>query len=393
MVRRLAILLAAMPMLLASASGPVGINAVPVDVELKQARADVRAAETDLRRLEKAAATARDEVSSLAAERQAAAAAIAASEARISAADAEAKLADALVADRATRLARRQAPVAALLTGIISMGRRPPLMSIADSSSLDELVRLRLLLNSTLPVIRERSASLTAELAESRRLQQSAARARGRLSGARKQLEQQQRRFAELEARAVERVARLGAHVVGASDTMIATSESEALKTSEVGRRRSAIRLASELGGLPPAPVRPGSAMPPKPAIAYNLPASANVIEGTGAVSDTGVRSRGLTLETRPGQPISAPADGTIAFAGPFRRHDGVVIIDHGSGWMTLMTGVATGLRKGDRVMLAAPLGRALGPLTLELSINGMPVSAALIAGSSQMVSNRGKSG
>ena len=51
MVRRLAILLAAMPMLLASASGPVGINAVPVDVELKQARADVRAAETDLRRL------------------------------------------------------------------------------------------------------------------------------------------------------------------------------------------------------------------------------------------------------------------------------------------------------------------------------------------------------
>src|SRR5688572_16938466 len=171
---RLAVLLAASPMLLAAASAPVAPEAVPIDVTLRQARAEVRAAETDLSRLEKAAKSARDEVARLAAERQAAAAAIAVSEARISAADAQAQPAEALVAERAARLARRQAPVAALLTGIVSMGRRPPLLSIADSASLDELVRLRLLLNTTLPVIRARSANLSAELAESRRLQQSA---------------------------------------------------------------------------------------------------------------------------------------------------------------------------------------------------------------------------
>jgi septal ring factor EnvC (AmiA/AmiB activator) len=393
MVPRLALLLAASPVLLAGASAPVGPEAVSVDAELQQARAEVRAAETDLRRLETAAARARDEVSRLAAERQAAAAAIAASEARISAADAEAKLADALVAGRAAQLARRQAPVAALLTGIISMGRRPPLMSIADSSSLDELVRLRALLDTTLPVIRARSASLSAELADSRRLQQSAASARDRLASARTQLHRQQQRFAALEAKAADRAANLGAGVVGASDVMIATAESEALKTSEAGRRRAAIRLAAELGDLPQAPMRPGTAIGPKPSILYRLPAAARLIEGTGAVSDSGVRSRGLTLDTHRGQPIAAPADGTIAFAGPFRRHDGIVIIDHGGGWMTLLTGVATGLRKGERVRLQEPLGQALGPVSVELSINGMPVSAALIAGSSQMVSNRGKSG
>ncbi|HVL29454.1 MAG TPA: peptidoglycan DD-metalloendopeptidase family protein [Sphingomicrobium sp.] len=131
----------------------------------------------------------------------------------------------------------------------------------------------------------------------------------------------------------------------------------------------------------------------PRPPISYMLPTGAGVIEGAGAVSDTGIRSRGLTLDTRRGEPIAAPADGTIAFAGPFRRHDGVVIIDHGDGWMTLMTGVATHLRQGERVRLNDPLGRALGPMTVELSINGAPVSAAIIAGSSQIVSNRGQSG
>ena len=87
------------------------------------------------------------------------------------------------------------------------------------------------------------------------------------------------------------------------------------------------------------------------------------------------------------------PADGTIAFAGPFRRHDGVVIIDHGRGWMSLLTGVRAERRKGERVRAGEPLGRALGPVSVELSTNGRPVSAALIAGSSQLLSNRRKSG
>ena len=393
MGRRLALVLAALPMILAAASAPVAPEAVPIDVTLKQARAEVRAAETELRRFERAAKSARDEVAKLAAERQAAAAAIAASEAQISAADAQAKLAEARVAERAARLARRQAPVAALLTGIVSMGRRPPLLSIADSASLDELVRLRLLLNTTLPVIRARSASLSAELAESRRLQQSAARARSALAGARSQLKDRQQRFVKLEAEAAERATRLGSGAVGASDVMFATAESEARMTSEASRLRAGIRLAAELGSLPPAPPRPGTASAPTAPLAYRLPASAAVLEGTGSISDTGVRSRGLTLSTHRGQEVIVPADGTIAFAGPFRRHDGVVIIDHGGGWMTLMTGVRTRLRQGDRVKLAEPLGQALGPVTVELSINGTAASAALIAGSSQIVSNRGKSG
>ena len=388
MDRRLALLIAASPLLLAAGSAPVTAEAEPVDRALARARSEARAAEADVRRLEQAAGKARDEAARLSAERQAAAAAIAASEARISAADAELGLARARVAQRAEQLARRQAPLAALLAGIVSMGRRPPLLGIADSSSLDEFVRVRALLDTTLPVIRARSADLSAELAEGRRLQASAAAARSRLADARQELESRQQRFAELEAKAAARAETLGAGAVGAGDVLVASSESEARILGESARRRAEMRLAAELGGLPPAPARPGPAQAAKPPFAYALPVVAPLSEGVGAISDTGIRSRGLTLDSYRGAAVLVPADGTIAFSGPFRRHDGVVVIDHGKGWMSLLTGVRSERRKGDRVRAGESLGRALGPISVELSTNGRPVSAALIAGSSALLSN-----
>ena len=393
MLRHLALLIAASPLLLAAASAPVTAEREPVDSALVRARAEAHAAEAEVTRLEQAARKARDETGRLAAERQAAAAAIAASEARISAADAELDLANVQVAQRAERLARRQAPLASLLAGIVSMGRRPPLLGIADSSSLDEFVRVRALLDTTLPVIRARSAALSSELTESRRLRASAAAARARLADAREELERRQQHFAELEAKAAERAGMLGAGAVGAGDILVASSESEARIMSEGSRRRAEIRLAVELGGLPPALRRPGPAKLVPPPFAYLLPVTAPLSEGVGSVSDTGIRSRGLTLDAYRGAEVLVPADGTIAFAGPFRRHDGVVIIDHGHGWMSLLTGLRTERRKGERVKAGEQLGRALGPISVELSTNGRPVSAALIAGSSQLLSNKGKSG
>ena len=393
MTRRIALLIAAGPLLLAAASAPIGFDAEPIDVEVKRARQEAQAAEADMRRLDQAAAKARGDAARLAAERRTAAAAIAAAEASISAADAQVRLAEAQVAMRSARLAERQSPLAALLAGVVSMGRRPPLLSVADSSSVGEIVRVRALLDTTLPVIRARTASLSGELAESRRAQASARDARERLNYARRELERRQQRFAALEEKAAGRAARLGAGAVEAADVMVASSETEAQALSEAQRRSNALRLAVELGTLPPAPVRPGPADVRPPPLQYRLPIASRLSEGVGAVSDTGIRSRGLSFEAVRGDRVSVPGDGTIAFAGPFRRYDGVVIIDHGNGWMTLMTGVRAERRKGERVRIGEPLGRALGPLTVELSTNGTPVSAALIAGSSQLVSNKAQTG
>jgi len=390
-MRRFLLLIPVLPLVLAAASGPVSKE--PAESELARARTESMAAEAAVRRLEQAATMARDSAAKLAAKRQAAAAAIAASEAQISAADLQVRLTEALVAERRAGLAERQAPAASLLAGIVSMGRRPPLLSFADSTSLAEFVRVRALLDTTLPLIRERSAALSTELEQSRKLQASATAARKQLAAARDQLKERQQRFAKLEESATKQAAELGASAVGAGDVLTASSESEARILSEAAERRSSLSLAAELGALPQAPALPGRAKAGPHALLYALPVSAPLTEGMGAISDTGIRSRGITLRSYRGAAVQAPADGTIAFAGPFRRHDGIVIIDHGQGWLTLLTGVRTDRRKGDQVRIGEPLGRALGPVAVELSRNGTPVSAALIAGSSRMVSNPPKNG
>jgi septal ring factor EnvC (AmiA/AmiB activator) len=105
------------------------------------------------------------------------------------------------------------------------------------------------------------------------------------------------------------------------------------------------------------------------------------------------VRSRGLTLAAARGAPVTAPADGLVKFAGPFRDYDGVLIIDHGGGWLSLIVNVASPLHPGDRIRLGQDIGRALGPLLVELSQNGRRISPALIAGSSPSLSKGMKGG
>ena len=90
---------------------------------------------------------------------------------------------------------------------------------------------------------------------------------------------------------------------------------------------------------------------------------------------------------------VTAPADGVVRFAGPFRDYDGVLIVDHGGGWLSVIVNVASELHAGDRLRLGDPVGRALGPLEVELSHNGLRISPALIAGSSVSLSKSPKGG
>jgi len=202
-------------------------------------------------------------------------------------------------------------------------------------------------------------------------------------------------RFAELQQRAIEQSLVAGGQALSAGDMAIAAGEQLEQLRGEASGSRSARELASLLAKEEPAPPRPfAPAGPqPKPPFNYALPAAAPVLEGLGAVNDSGVRSRGVSFATARGSPVSSPADGVVRFSGPFRDYDGIVIIDHGGGWMSLIVNVSSSLRSGDRVRLGDPLGRALGPTDVELSHNGRRLSPALIAGSSQSLSKAAKGG
>jgi septal ring factor EnvC (AmiA/AmiB activator) len=171
---------------------------------------------------------------------------------------------------------------------------------------------------------------------------------------------------------------------LGAGDVALSRGEAGDQLSAEKQRSRSTARIAAEIAALEAPPARPFAGEGPAPAaIRYRLPVAAPVVEGFGAVSENGIRARGITLAARRGADLSAPADGTILFAGPYRSQDGIIILDHGDGWKSLILNASTELAKGAKVRAGDPLGRALGPVGVELSRNGQHLSPALIAGSS----------
>jgi len=264
------------------------------------------------------------------------------------------------------------------------------MIALADTNSIAELVRVRALIDGSTPVIARRSAALQAELAQGRKLAASADVARRAVEASRAQLVKQQRRFAALEATANARAAALRASASGVEDQVLAGGEAVLDLGGEAAAASAARTSARALARLPLAAPRafPADSRAPPPPLAYVLPTEAAVIEGLGSVSSAGVRSRGIRFATPRGSPIIAPAAGKILFAGAFREHDGIIVIDHDKGWTSLLIDVAPIVRAGEQVAAGAPLGRALGDVALELRDGGRPRSAALIAGSSRKLSN-----
>jgi septal ring factor EnvC (AmiA/AmiB activator) len=391
MMRRLAALaLLTAPVLLAAASAPVISAGEPADAALGRARNEAAAAAKRLKALEAAAAKAGGEAARLHAEQATAAAAIEETEAKISESDASLRLAQARVALVEQRLASRRAPLAALLAGLAMMGRQPPLLALADHGSVEEMVRVKALLDTTMPVIEQRSAALKGELAERQRLASAADRARTALAANRDELAHRQQRFAELEDNAAKRASQISGEAFGAGDRVLASSEELEAAGSEATARRSARAVAAALASLDFAPARPmrgDSALPPMD-FAYSLPVSARLIDGLGSVNGAGIVSRGLRFDTPRGANVIAPADGKILFAAPYRGEDGIVIIDHGKGWTSLLLAVASDKPRGTQVRRGEFLGRALGPIGVELRRDGRPISPAFIAASSVPLSN-----
>jgi septal ring factor EnvC (AmiA/AmiB activator) len=393
-MKPLALALLLIPLIAASA--PAAPQAPPLEQALRQARTEQAAADAQTAKLENAAANARGEAERLGADEAVAAQGIEAAEARITAADAQFRLASAYAAAQRGRLAEEQRPVSSLLAGLAVMAQRPPLLALADGGGgTDEFVKVSVLLDSTLPVIRNRTRALSAQLAEAQQLQAAAVSARADLMRSRQRLAGKRQQFAALEQRAMDRSLTAGGEALSTGDVAIAAGEQVERIRGEQSSSRSARELAALLASEDPAPPRPfaPSGPEPRPPFAYILPVSAPVVEGLGAVNDSGVRSRGLTLATVRGTRVAAPADATVRFSGPFRDYDGVVILDHGGGWTSLIVNVSSPLKPGDKVNLGDSLGQALGPIEVQLSHNGRRFSPALIAGSSQTLSKGVKGG
>lgn len=296
------------------------------------------------------------------------------------------------------RLALRQAPLVRLTAALQLMSRRPLALSVLRPGSLRDAVHLRAVLETMLPAVRRQTAGLRGELLRARLLEnavRSAQRAMRRDQGT---LAERRSTLAALEARQrlASRAARGDAN--READRAAAIAEEARDLTQLIGSFERAGALRRRLAALPGPvlrPAQPGAAQvraTPAPAVHsarldYILPVAGTIVSGFGEASSSGgLRSQGITLATRPGAQVVAPAAGRIAFAGRYKGYGRIAIIEHDGGWTTLITNLArVAPAVGDSVVQGAPLGVAgarTPRITIELRKDGAPVDVlAAVAG------------
>lgn len=361
---------------------------------LARALADAKAAARRSATLERQADSAVAEADKARAEARVVASRVQQAEAEIAAAEARVKIIATLQRAQKARLAARQQPLARLTAALQAMARRPTVLALVQPGSIDDMVRVRAVLATTLPRVEAETAGLRKDIARSRDLARQATRAAALQRDSRKQLAFRRAELARLEARARTRSRELASTSQLEEERALGLSERARDLDSLVDDLEASATLRQRLAALEGPVLRPPrpqasevvenaapSASSARPA--YRLPTPGAIVTGFGEVAATGVRSRGLTLATRPGAQLIAPADGRIAFAGKYRGFGQIVIIEHVGGWTSLITGLArTRLKVGERVAQGDPIGRAAENrprITVELRRNGRPIDIAAL--------------
>ena len=365
---------------------------------LVQAQRDAAVAERHAAQLERDAKAMKQAAERSVAEQAAAAAAIQSAEARTAAAQVQVALIDRLRAAQRARLAERQGPIVRLTAALQTMARRPTGLALVQPGSVNDLVHIRALLGSTLPVIRERTAGLRAEVARGDALRLRAQNAVAALRYEQDQLGIRRVALARLEADQRRRSQGLVDNAMAEQDRQIAMGERAkdiVQLIADLGDQADIRTRLASLSGPLLRPQVPGQAVAPSPIMltpvaseapppSYRLPVIGRLVSGMGEISEAGVRTKGITLATARGAQIVAPAAGRIAYAGPFRGYAAIVIIDHDNGWASLLTGMrGLTVHVGDPVIQGSPLGTADGRdprVSVELRHKSEPVDIMPLA-------------
>ena len=356
---------------------------------LVAARRDAALATRRAADLARDAAAERDAADKARAEEVALAARVTAAEANLAAAHARQALVARLLADQQARLAAQQQPVARLLAALTALARRPALVAIAQPGSVDDLVHVRAVLGGALPVVRARTDAVRQAIGATRALQADAALAAAALRQGRIRLDADRTALARLAATHRRRSQALGRDAMSESDRALALGERARDLVESLDASTDAQATAADLAALPgplPRPLAPGSVPPRRVRGVYRLPVRGRLVTGLDELSDAGVRARGLTFVVAPRAAVIAPAGGVVRYARRFRGYGDIVILDHGDGWTSLVTGLAAiQVRAGQAVAAGAPLGVAPAGedprITVELRRRGRPVDIAALLG------------
>lgn len=282
----------------------------------------------------------------------------------------------------------RRATIAEVLAALQRMGRRPPPALIASPEDALQAVRSAMVLGAVLPDMRNEVQALANDLTQLLDLRKKIAAERERLTKEVVSLDRERTRMAALvEARQTqiaEREQALAAERAHAGELakqagdlkdLIAKLERDLDPATRADREKTTRGSLSALHD-------PGRLAP---AIAFAslrgkvpMPVNGIKIRDYGVPDPSGSTERGVSFATRAGAQVTAPIDGWVVYAGPFRSYGQLLILNAGGGYHVLLAGMERiSVDIGQFVLTGEPVA-AMG--------NGSHVAAILATGSSQPV-------
>jgi len=269
-------------------------------------------------------------------------------------------------------LETRQAVATDILAALQRVGTMPPPILMADPNHVLDTVRSAILLGSVVPDLKAETDKLAADLAAIERIRSSAAAERDGLardvqslvrdrqdisllvearqkeiSGAESRVEEYAKKAEALAAKSQslkDLIGRLETEVHSVSraardaKSAAAKSEEEAKAANDPAARDARNKLAA-LAFRDPARQAPKVGFGELKGL-LSVPVSGTLLRGFNARDPVGGLTRGVTFEARPGALVSAPSDGWVAFAGPFRTYGQLLILNMGGGYYILLAGM-----------------------------------------------------
>jgi septal ring factor EnvC (AmiA/AmiB activator) len=275
-------------------------------------------------------------------------------EERIGAAETRLRTLEAGEGNLRTSLAARRAVIVEILATLQRMGRRPPPAILVSPEDALLSVRTAMLLGSVLPPMRGEAEKLAADLAELLRVRRAIATERddltrelAALSEERRRMtlltEERQKKQAETEkaaeterqrAIALARQADSLKELIAKLEQDVALSARAASATARAQESRANLATLKDPGRLAPA-VAFASAKGVLP-----LPVNGVRIRDFGTSDGLGGTEKGLWIASRAGAQVTAPCDGWVVYAGPFRSYGQLLIINAGGGYHVLLAGM-----------------------------------------------------
>jgi len=266
----------------------------------------------------------------------------------------------------------RRSVIVEVLAALQRMGRRPPPAVLVRPEDMLEAVRASMLLGAVLPELRVETEALASDLAEMVRLRAAAATEReglGRevaalaedrqrlaalmdarqqdLRAAEQTVQDETRKAAEFASRAqtlkdligrLESDIQAQARAAEEARRLAERAEAEVRNQTDQQARETRERIAA-LAFRDPARLAPKVAFGETRGL-LPLPVAGSLLKGFNAPDAVGGTLKGAAYATRPGAVVSAPCDGWVAFAGPFRTYGQLLIINAGGGYYLLLAGM-----------------------------------------------------